>query len=194
MGRKEDDKQVNVTFSKEDFEELEEYCKNNGISKTAALKYGAELLQIDRAKQTLPEQAKSIDAFMLFIGKITSAYKESLDNSLYAYEAAASKVKEELKGMETLAHTNSRLEEEKNDLLAECETIKSELSNARNELEKMKKELKQVTADSEELQASRTKCAELTQTLAEERAKHAKEIADLQTENWEKIKEIIYAK
>ena len=106
--RKDTDKQVNITLSEENKENLSEYCDKNKMSRNAAMNRAVELLTLDKLRTEAPEMAVYIDEFEMVIDKILVFYRQAIERSLSADDRARAEVKGQLEGMATLSKTCMR--------------------------------------------------------------------------------------
>ena len=194
MGRKETDHSVpSFSMPEEVFQEFEGWWKDKYGSRQAALNEAVKVLMTDRMREVLPEQAANIDSFEMYVGKISDAYRSSLEWSSTADERAKREVSSQLAGMETLAATNERLETEKSRLQEVNADLERKVSDLEKNLKDAEERLAAVEADAKEIDDLRKKCAALTLANAEMRDKHNEEIAKLQEDNFNRILELVKA-
>ena len=193
MARKETDRQVNITLTGENGDNLDEYCAKNGSSRNAAMNRAVELLTLDNIRTTAPDQAAYINDFEMVIDKILVFYRQAIERSLNADERARADVRVELKGMEALSKTNEMLEAERSNLIARKNELEKIMAEQTEEIRTLKANLADASRDAKESEELRKRCAELTQEKAELIASHNAEIATLQRENFSKILEVIKA-
>ena len=193
MARKETDRQVNITLTGENGDQLAEYCAKNNTSRNAAMNRAVELLTLDDIRTTAPDQAAYINDFEMVIDKILVFYRQAIERSLNADERARADVRVELKGMEALSKTNEMLEAERSNLIARKNELEKIMAEQTEEIKTLKANLADASRDAKESEELRKRCAELTQEKAELIASHNAEIATLQRENFSKILEVIKA-
>ncbi len=61
MARKDTDKQINITMSKEDDREFRDFCAAHGMSLNEAFRQARGLLMTDALKNRVPDQAAMIN-------------------------------------------------------------------------------------------------------------------------------------
>ena len=193
MARKETDRQVNITLTGENGDQLAEYCAKNNTSRNAAMNRAVELLTLDDIRTTAPDQAAYINDFEMVIDKILVFYRQAIERSLNADERARADVRVELKGMEALSKTNEMLEAEGSNLIARKNELEKIMAEQTEEIRTLKANLADASRDAKESEELRKRCAELTQEKADLIAAHNAEIAALQKENFNKILEVIKA-
>lgn len=193
MPRKETDKQVNITLSEENGENLSDYCAKNNISRNAAMNRAVELLTLDKIRSTAPEQAAYIEEFEVGIDKILALYRQAIERSLSADERARADVRGQLEGMSTLSKTNEKLEAEKSDLMEKKTELEKTIAEQAERIKKLEADLAGISYDAKEAEDLKKRCAELTQEKADLIAAHNSEIASLQRENFDKILEVVRA-
>ena len=193
MARKETDRQVNITLTGENGDQLAEYCAKNNTSRNAAMNRAVELLTLDSMRSTAPDQAAYINDFEAVIDKILIFYRQAIERSLSADERARVDVREQLKGMETLSKTNEMLEAERRHLIVRNVELEKVTAEQVEEIKKLKAKLAETSQDAKESEELRKRCAELTQEKAELIASHNADIATLLRENFSKILEVIKA-
>lgn len=191
--RKDTDKQVNITLSEENKENLSEYCDKNKMSRNAAMNRAVELLTLDKLRSKAPEQAAYIDEFEMVIDKTLVFYRQAIERSLSADDRARAEVKGQLEGMATLSKTNEKLEAEKTELLKEKANLEKTVAEQAEQISRIKSELSAISYDAKEAEDLKKKYAALVQEKADLLAKHNEEIARLQAENFERILEVIKA-
>lgn len=191
--RKDTDKQVNITLSEENKENLSEYCDKNKMSRNAAMNRAVELLTLDKLRSKAPEQAAYIDEFEMVIDKTLVFYRQAIERSLSADDRARAEVKGQLEGMATLSKTNEKLEAEKTELLKEKANLEKTVAEQAEQISRIKVELSAISYDAKEAEDLKKKYAALVQEKADLLAKHNEEIARLQAENFERILEVIKA-
>ena len=191
--RKDTDKQVNITLSEENKENLSEYCDKNKMSRNAAMNRAVELLTLDKLRSKAPEQAAYIDEFEMVIDKTLVFYRQAIERSLSADDRARAEVKGQLEGMATLSKTNEKLEAEKTELLKEKAKLEKTVAEQAEQISRIKVELSAISYDAKEAEDLKKKYAALVQEKADLLAKHNEEIARLQAENFERILEVIKA-
>lgn len=191
--RKDTDKQVNITLSEENKENLSEYCDKNKMSRNAAMNRAVELLTLDKLRSKAPEQAAYIDEFEMVIDKILVFYRQAIERSLSADDRARAEVKGQLEGMATLSKTNEKLEAEKTELLKEKAKLEKTVAEQAEQISRINFELSAISYDAKEAEDLKKKYAALVQEKADLLAKHNEEIARLQAENFERILEVIKA-
>ena len=191
--RKDTDKQVNITLSEENKENLSEYCDKNKMSRNAAMNRAVELLTLDKLRSKAPEQAAYIDEFEMVIDKILVFYRQAIERSLSADDRARAEVKGQLEGMATWSKTNEKLEAEKTELLKEKAKLEKTVAEQAEQISRINFELSAISYDAKEAEDLKKKYAALVQEKADLLAKHNEEIARLQAENFERILEVIKA-
>lgn len=191
--RKDTDKQVNITLSEENKENLSEYCDKNKMSRNAAMNRAVELLTLDKLRTEAPEMAVYIDEFEMVIDKILVFYRQAIERSLSADDRARAEVKGQLEGMATLSKTNEKLEAEKTELLKEKAKLEKTVAEQAEQISRINFELSAISYDAKEAEDLKKKYAALVREKADLLAKHNEEIARLQAENFERILEVIKA-
>ena len=191
--RKDTDKQVNITLSEENKENLSEYCDKNKMSRNAAMNRAVELLTLDKLRSKAPEQAAYIDEFEMVIDKTLVFYRQAIERSLSADDRARAEVKGQLEGMATLSKTNEKLEAEKTELLKEKAKLEKTVAEQAEQISRINFELSAISYDAKEAEDLKKKYAALVREKADLLAKHNEEIARLQAENFERILEVIKA-
>lgn len=186
MGRKTDGTQVYGDLSESLGKDFEEYCVKNNISRRKAVSKAIELLMFDELKTKAPDQAASIDDFETYLNKILTLYRSSIEHSIIAQDSARKEVKEELRGMASLADSNRKLSEELQAAVSENANLKTKVNELSAELSSLKKE-------SVEVAALTSENIELKKQLVNIQAEYNAKIKELQEDNFTKILGLIKA-
>lgn len=188
------DKQVNFAIDQEMYDQVKASASARGVSLTAFLRDALSKATLDDMKNAVPDQASNMDIFTAKLGELTSCYKAALDQAANAYSIASSQVKEELKGLQDL----TRMTQEQSDTISKLrddnEKLRSDLSAVKQSIEDqeaLKDEIKKLSDENLDL---KKKIAEMNEAWANEKLAHADEIQKLQSENFDKLLQVIKAK
>lgn len=182
MARKENDKQINFTLCEKRKEDLDEYCKETGLSQNAAMNKATDLLLMHDLKTRVPDMISNIDDFELHVNRLLSLYKESIEHSLLADERAKKDVKEQLDGMGKLLDDLRETREKNNNLEKENTRLRKE------------NEMFQTSISLEKFETLKLENIKLREELSNIREKHSKEIEEIRNEQWKKFLELINSK
>lgn len=188
------DKQVNFAIDQEMYDQVKASAASRGVSLTAFLRDALSKATLDDIKNAVPDQASNMDIFTAKLGELTNCYKAALDQAANAYSIASSQVKEELKGLQDLTKLTQEQSDVINKLRDDNEKLRTDLSAAKQSIvdqESLKDEIKKLSDENLELKKSIT---EMNESWAAEKRAHADEIQKLQSENFDKLLQVIRAK
>lgn len=186
MKSKDELKQFNVNLPITQIEELDEYCRKYNIGKGKAVSKALEGLMFDELKTKAPDQAASIDDFEACLSKFLMLYRCSIEHSVNALDIARKDVKEQLRGMETIADSNRQLTEKLQAAVSENAYLKTQVNELSAELSNLKNE-------SVEVAALTSENIELKKQLVNIQAEYNAKIKELQEDNFTKIVGLIKA-
>ena len=197
MPRGKDDHSVpSFAMPEELYQKLDVFCRENGLSRTAALNEAVKMLLVDRIKSALPDRAGDIDDFEMYIGKIMEGYRRSLEMAANATDLARREVKGQLDGMAVLSETNRNLQDQIQKLTALCAEQRQQLDQQDMQIKALQKQ----AAAEEDLVQLKAQYASVTQQLADAnlqiaqlKAAHADELTALQKKQFDEIIEVIRA-
>ena len=182
MARKENDKQINFTLSEKRKEDLDEYCKETGLSQKAAMNKATDLLLMSDLKTRVPNMSASIEDFEVHVVALLALYKASIEHTLLADERAKKDVKGQLDGMGKLLDDLRETEEKNNNLEKENTRLRKE-----NEMYKN-------SVSVEKYEPLKLEYIKLREELSNIREKHSKEIEEIRNEQWKKFLELLNSK
>lgn len=156
-------KPVSIRISEEDQGKFKEYAVENGISQADAFASMIGLLELEKAKSTLGDRAKSIEVFRETTTKLVNFYLNSLEENITTEDRIRDEMSKELKVKDdTILNFMQQLDELKisDDLSKEkidkftndIETLKDMLNKANNDISDKQSNIEKLNSSNDLLQ------------------------------------------
>lgn len=110
-------KQTNFRIDQESADAFRKFCEENGMNQAQGFDHMMQVMELNRAKAMVPNSAKDIETFEMYIKKIMESYLKSVEDYNTASEAAkeeyASALESKDKTIAALQEKNAQLLEDK---------------------------------------------------------------------------------
>lgn len=136
------EKVTSIRLEEKDLEQFREFAKKQGLNQTQAFNSLIALAELDRAKNTLGDRAKEIDAFRDTVNKLLNFYVNSLDINRATEETIREELKKELA---TKDNTIASLQEQASKLQEDIKKYKDLAINVANNNKDLNQQLQDLS-------------------------------------------------
>ena len=110
-------KQTNFRIDQEAADAFRKFCEENGMNQAQGFDHMMQVMELNRAKAMVPNSAKDIESFEMYMKKIMEAYLKSVEDYNTARESAMEEFSSALtskdKIIASLQERNAQLQEDK---------------------------------------------------------------------------------
>lgn len=110
-------KQTNFRIDQESADAFRKFCEENGMNQAQGFDHMMQVMELNRAKAMVPNSAKDIESFEMYMKKIMEAYLKSVEDYNTARESAMEEFSSALtskdKIIASLQERNAQLQEDK---------------------------------------------------------------------------------
>ncbi len=117
-------KQTNFRIDQEAADAFRKFCEENGMNQAQGFDHMMQVMELNQAKAMVPNSAKDIETFEMYMKKIMESYIKSVEDYNTARESALEEFSSALaskdKTIASLQDKVTQLQNEENDCRADC--------------------------------------------------------------------------